>query len=83
MYATAAPSLIQLTASAFIKLRSLYPPDHSTCPHSHSSLAGWDLQENMHGTAWHSVHHIRNVVIPELSSKVGADVCVFVVMRGM
>ena len=32
--------------------------------------SGWDLKENMDGTAWHSVYHIRNVMIPEIENKV-------------
>ncbi|KAG2485484.1 hypothetical protein HYH03_015758 [Edaphochlamys debaryana] len=36
-------------------------------------IPGWDLKDNMHGTAWHSIWHINNVVIPTLKSKGDAE----------
>ncbi|KAG2428861.1 hypothetical protein HYH02_014272 [Chlamydomonas schloesseri] len=44
--------------------------DTKTCtPTATMGIPGWNLREDMHGTAWHSVWHIKNVVIPELQKR--------------
>ncbi|KAG2440758.1 hypothetical protein HXX76_003615 [Chlamydomonas incerta] len=45
--------------------------DRGTCTaETTMGIPSWDLKENMHGTAWHSVWHIKNVIIPEMEARI-------------
>ncbi|KAG2483974.1 hypothetical protein HYH03_017219 [Edaphochlamys debaryana] len=48
--------------------------DASTCQaRTILGVPGWNLRDNMHGTAWHSVWHIKNVIVPELERSLAAE----------
>ncbi|KAG2424120.1 hypothetical protein HXX76_014794 [Chlamydomonas incerta] len=48
--------------------------DTQTCtPSATMGIPGWMVKDNMDGTAWHSVYHIKNVILPELANKIAAE----------
>ncbi|PNW87807.1 hypothetical protein CHLRE_01g002861v5 [Chlamydomonas reinhardtii] len=48
--------------------------DTKTCtPTATMGIPGWNVREDAHGTAWHSVWHIKNVVVPELQKRLAGE----------